>query len=149
MLDPDGQLAFVPGLADGAHWRNEHSLDQIDEASASLYQTAGACPHAGLVTFDESNVNSPGLAFEASAGGFRGPTGRESPTLGGLECVATDEVAAIHELGSKATALHPAIRSLVVDAESVGRRLEVELLVIAGLHIGQPSRAGIFATKVR
>jgi hypothetical protein len=140
VLDPDGQLAVVPGLADRAQRWHQHGLHQVDESSPVADQPPRNGTNGCLVTFDQRIVNSSSLAFETClARGWRSTRGA-TLAFNGVKFVGGNQVATVDHVCSQASGPHPAVGGLVVHAQAVGCVLQLDLVTSACGHDAQCSQ---------
>ena len=134
MFGPDRHRSFLPLLAEPTQRRNEHVLDEVDDGGTFLGEPVSGSGGRCLVASQQRLVHPLGSMIEPP--GFRRRRPLRSKTrlveLGHLR--TRDEVAAIDHLGTESAATYPAVRGLVVHAEFIGGRLQVELLIDSWVH---------------
>jgi hypothetical protein len=102
-----------------------------------LDQAATIARTVGLVTLDQRRVHALGLPLDPARLGGLGLAGvrRRSSTSSTSRRVTGS---GRHQPGRQPAGAHPPVRGLVVDAERVGRRLQLEIVVGGRHHVGRP-----------
>ncbi len=129
VLLPDRNLAGLPGLPDFVHRWDEQGLNDLDDRRPFVDEPPSESANGDLVALKQVGPHPFGGPFKPTSARCGRSTGGVADGFEGVELRDIDRVATADQRCWEAPCPHPPVGGLIVDAQSVGGLLEVEMLV--------------------